>query len=736
MQPNQQFAMPNAEPRLTEAVPRRLAVPRAVAVWLCAWAGVACSGTSTDGTGVGAIADVRDGVSFGLDIVKPHDTAVLDLGTVDNGQGHSDLGGSDGDDDLGADPVDVADVAAADDVTADTGGPQLCSKTCEIADDCDPEADPCTAPACVLGCCQPQPTVGALCDDGIACNGPDTCKGGICVPSVPTGCDDALLCTKDTCDGTDCHHDLLPGWCQIGASCVQEGTSLPGNPCQACIPAVSTTDWSPLPGCCKADKDCPGPGDCDIPQCDVLSGKCHIAKKSGCCKGALDCDDADPCTTDSCDVGSGNCLSVAVVCDSPSACQTASCNPTTGACDPSLLPGWCAIDGECHKNGEFNATNACQLCQPALAKDAWSAKPGTPCDDGNACTFSDICKDTGECQGFAQPGCCQTDLDCDDGGQTCKMGHCNTSVGLCALVDKPNCCTSGVCCDTTAQVPLAANTACGTVVIATEYQCNGQDILKRDLFAGCTGQSASTCSTDAANLAPGPWETLQTCDASTKCNLIGSNITPTCDVIGSCVGACGGNGSGSCSCASGCVPGVSCCPDFQAVCGCTSGDCCEGGLLKQGLACAQGQATQYQCSGKTIQKRTGSGVCTGAGACNTDPGALVWGAWTDVEQCPNQCVVAPDGSSASCPAPAGTCSGGCGSKWTSQACWCDTNCLNNNDCCADFFTMGCGTVQACGADLGHSCYQCNYVGTGGCSCDASVCIAAGNCCPDAGACCY
>src|SRR2546429_1397262 len=40
----------------------------------------------------------------------------------------------------------------------------------------------------------------------------------------------------------------------------------------------------------------------------------------------------------------------------------------------------------------------------------------TPCDDGNACTFNDVCDGSGQCDGTAIAGCtlCSTAADCDD----------------------------------------------------------------------------------------------------------------------------------------------------------------------------------------------------------------------------------------------------------------------------------------------------------------------------------
>jgi hypothetical protein len=39
----------------------------------------------------------------------------------------------------------------------------------------------------------------ADCDDGLYCNGPETCEAGHCVNGAPPACDDGLACTTDVC---------------------------------------------------------------------------------------------------------------------------------------------------------------------------------------------------------------------------------------------------------------------------------------------------------------------------------------------------------------------------------------------------------------------------------------------------------------------------------------------------------------------------------------------------------
>ena len=113
------------------------------------------------------------------------------------------------------------------------------------------------------------------CDDGNACNGAETCSGGLCQPGTPPVCDDGNPCTTDSCDQVlGCRQVNNTDPCTDGNACTT------GDVCSA--------------GACQ-------PG------------------------GPLTCDDGLACTSDSCD-GAGGCLYV-------DACPSGElCNPGTGTC--------------------------------------------------------------------------------------------------------------------------------------------------------------------------------------------------------------------------------------------------------------------------------------------------------------------------------------------------------------------------------------------------------------------
>jgi hypothetical protein len=75
------------------------------------------------------------------------------------------------------------------------------------APNCD-DANVCTTDSCVpaTGCVHANNTVA--CDDALFCNGHEVCGGGVCQPGTAVNCDDGIACTGDSCnESTDtCDH--------------------------------------------------------------------------------------------------------------------------------------------------------------------------------------------------------------------------------------------------------------------------------------------------------------------------------------------------------------------------------------------------------------------------------------------------------------------------------------------------------------------------------------------------
>ena len=701
-----------------------------------------CGSTGTAGYGdVGAhLPDM--GSMLPGDVAAPFKD-VADIGLADHGTAKPDIPVPAQDVAIAAHDAQGLDVSAAADA-ADTGA--LCATlSCVQNSDCPSilpeEVTGCLVSLCLEGCCQKvMAQEAAPCDDGNPCTTADTCTAAACVGTA-ANCDDGLACTDDACDAVQgCTHMLLAGSCLISGVCIADGATSSESLCKHCDAMVNATGWSVAANCCVSAAQCPAPGACDIAQCDLGTGQCSVSKKMGCCATDADCSDGNGCTIDSCDPSTGACSIVPKTCSAPSPCQKGACDAKTGECGGVLKPGYCYIDGACVLDGTGPADGPCKVCAPLQSGTAWTANAGTYCDDGNSCTFSDVCNSAGECKGKAQPGCCKADADCPVASDPCKPTHCNLGAGLCVTVPKSGCCLSGVCCDLGSHTTLAAGSPCSTTVLATEYQCSGTAVQKRDTLPGCDGSSPDGCST--AYSSQGPWVTVQDCAAGTQCAPKGSGIQPTCEAVGSCSGSCGGkSANGNCQCDASCGQLGSCCSDFKALCGCSSGECCDLSASypkPAGSSCSgAGSVQQYQCAANTLQQRTGTPSCDGANSCSAAPSNLQWSSWSNFQACPVGTTCTSSGGSGACKAPpAGTCLGHCGTKSTAS-CYCDAACVTLGDCCSDYTSSGCAGVSSCGSTVNSCTGNCGGQSTTStCWCDTS-CDTFGDCCPDKAVCqCY
>lgn len=70
-------------------------------------------------------------------------------------------------------------------------------------------------------------------------------------------CDDGLDCTTDSCKGASgCDNVLASGSCLIDGACFEVGQLNPANPCEACAPTQSQTQWTSKVGACDDGDAC------------------------------------------------------------------------------------------------------------------------------------------------------------------------------------------------------------------------------------------------------------------------------------------------------------------------------------------------------------------------------------------------------------------------------------------------------------------------------------------------
>lgn len=180
-----------------------------------------------------------------------------------------------------------------------------CANGPECADSCDEEKDNCFTPQgepcsdddniCTVdvcdgvGVCAHPPNNLQACDDGLFCNGEDTCGNGTC--SFHTGnpclggCVEVCDESSDTCvepQGTPCEDDEDP---------CTEDLCMKGG----CVHMV-------IEGCetCTTDGDCDDANPCTVDSCGT--GGCENTLIPDCrtCTADTHCDDGNPCTAEEC----------------------------------------------------------------------------------------------------------------------------------------------------------------------------------------------------------------------------------------------------------------------------------------------------------------------------------------------------------------------------------------------------------------------------------------------------
>ena len=191
-----------------------------------------------------------------------------------------------------------------------------------------------------------------------------------------------------------------------------------------------------------------GPDPCAGVTCVALD-TCHVA---GTCSGGV-CD--NPALADGTTCNDGN------PCTQTDTCQSGTCTGSN--------PVVCTAQDQCHAAGVCSPGKGRWTCSNPAVPD------GTPCNDGNACTQTDVCL-AGLCTGESPVTCvaldtCHAAGTCDPASGTCSSpglpdgAPCNDGIA-CTQNDV---CTGGTCAGTAYTCP-----APGTPSFATsEYPANG-----------------------------------------------------------------------------------------------------------------------------------------------------------------------------------------------------------------------------------------------------------------------
>jgi len=329
--------------------------------------------------------------------------------------------------------------------------------------DCDDAADcndniACTTDACVAGACTFTPNPSACPDDGLFCNGTETCSatagcthsGNPCAAAGKV-CDEAtdscLACDNSTqCDdGLFCNgvEVCLNGLCASGpVPCPGQGCDEQQNSCFTppdCVADAECDDGQFCTGQerCAGGSCVAGVDPCPGMSCNEAAGECFQPE----CTTASDCDDEDVCTLDVCE--GGRCRNIALV-----GCQDADRDGVVDANDECPgTPSGAAVDaGGCacdQRDADSDGVGDCSDACPSTADGAAVNEQGCSCDvfDGDADGLNDCldaCPETPAGAAVDGSGCAPTERDSDSDGVFDAGDNCpETEPGL--AVDESGC---------------------------------------------------------------------------------------------------------------------------------------------------------------------------------------------------------------------------------------------------------------------------------------------------------
>ena len=261
-------------------------------------------------------------------------------------------------------------------------GPDQCSGgSCS-----DHDGDPCAGGGqCADGCNEAADTcndpVGTACTgDGNPCTD-DQCNGnGSCVhPNNDDPCDDGVFCNgDDSCAGGSCAaHDGDPF---VGGAVCADECDEDADACATSAGTTCTDDDNPC-----TDDECNGAGGCD-----------HVANTAS-------CDDGNACTTGDACAGTDCVGGAAVDCDDDLACNgTESCQPGSGC-----------VAGE-----PFDCSELDSDCSVGNCVEDPADCIATPANEGEPCADARGCAAEGECQDGTCVGDSVCDAECEACGES------------------------------------------------------------------------------------------------------------------------------------------------------------------------------------------------------------------------------------------------------------------------------------------------------------------------------
>lgn len=350
----------------------------------------------------------------------------------------------------------------------------VCTERIEAGLSCDTttrcvEGTQCAMPDGLIGTCQPLPSAGSDCSNGLCGTGLGCVTyTGTCAARLTSGencnrtamCDTTQLCASEGLNANVCQAPSLVG---LGDNCTSASANCSlGLYCNAgvCV-AYSVSGES-----CAADDQCVAGTSCVLGQCKTFGGAFASCDSQDDCANGLYCDEAiqqctpqktldQACTWDNECQGSLYCNTTSLTCawkkDASEPCNT------QGECQDGL---YCNIAGSCAARlGTGQTCNVDAACVEGLGcvggLCVGPASPGMACDPVMGCASGSTCNPiTNLCEalGTAGTGCdsdsnCIPELHCGALSPTCvdrgDLGAaCDASDGC---LPSLTCQTSGLC---------------------------------------------------------------------------------------------------------------------------------------------------------------------------------------------------------------------------------------------------------------------------------------------------
>ncbi len=447
-------------------------------------------------------------------------------------------------------------------------------------------------------------------------------------------------CTPACVDKGDCCADF-----QLMCTCKANKDCDDANACTTDSCSKGHCKQIPFQNCCQADNECKGGSACKIAKC--LDGTCSLVDK--------DCSDGVACTADLCEAKTGKCSNALApnkclidgFCASkddkkPGAVGCEICQPAVDANKWTAKKGTCLIDGKCYAANDAHPTDKCLQCDPAKGLDKWSVKTGW-CHIGKACyvsgqnptgvTCASCAPSKSQKEWTGAPGKCAVQT--AKGVQCIDKGKPHPDIGACSVCD-PSTSTSGT------------TLADGWCLIDNQCVSKGKAGLAEDICSVCDPAK----STDKWT----PKKAGVDCNDGDPCT-----IDSICNAAGKCVGK---SNPGCCKKDDDCADlakqagpcEVPICLKSTGTCElqklgadkcCTSGKCCDvakSQVKPQGTPCSTTViGSEYRCDGQKAEKRSLFPGCTGShgSKCSSSAPNKAPGAWTVTKTCPakTKCVL-------------------------------------------------------------------------------------------------